>query len=298
MHRKTAGEIKMSLMQMMGQKIDVTLIDRIYRREEVDQLPEHIKANLKPIVDGLAVEHHRWPKRKEMLFVIQDGEQQRLARWYPLGMQDEVFQQYMYRHGFPDGWGMLAHIRPGASADYPIACLERLLPLTTFAEGVAVTIDQKVYPARINAFNEGDYDTETEQGCVYVHNDTAIQIEHLLKRDIKPVYLTGWRDARVAQAASDKLQSVRPVRCVSPSAVDMLSVLRDSCCAEGFIHPLGYALVHDVSQFVTSQRTIKVQIRKDGDWLPVVGVNDHNEDLAREIERTGYVRWDIADLKP
>ena len=276
-------------------KVDIIVIDRFYRREEVDKLPEHIKNNLRPVVDGLTVEHHRWPNRKEMLFVVQDGEQQRLARWYPLGMQDEVFQQYTYRHGFPDSWGTMAHIRPGMSADYPITSLQRLLPLTTLAEGVAVTVDHLTYPNRLE---DGGYNTETEQGCMYVHDDIAIQIDHLLKRDIKPVYLTGWRDERVAQAASDKLQSVRPVRCISPSAVDMLSVLRDSCCAEGLIHPLGYALVHDVNQYITSQRSVNVRISKDGDWLPVVGVDEHNEDLANEIERTGYVRWDIADLKP
>lgn len=158
-----------------------------------------------------------------------------------------------------------------------------------------MTADHLTYPNRLE---DGGYNTETEQGCMYVHEDIAIQIDHLLKRDIKPVYLTGWRDERVAQAASDKLQSVRPVRCVSHSAVDMLSVLRDSCCAEGLIHPLGYALVHDVNQYITSQRSVNVRISKDGDWLPVVGVDEHNEDLANEIERTGYVRWDIADLKP
>lgn len=86
-------------------KVDIIVIDRFYRREEADKLPEHIKNNLRSVVDGLTVEHHRWPNRKEMLFVVQDGEQQRLARWYPLGMQDEVFQQYTYRHGFPDSWG-------------------------------------------------------------------------------------------------------------------------------------------------------------------------------------------------
>lgn len=277
-------------------KVDIIVIDRFYRREEVDKLPEHIKNNLRPVVDGLTAEHHRWPNRKEMLFVVQDGEQQRLARWYPLGMQDEVFQQYTYRHGFPDSWGTMAHIRPGMSPDYPITSLQRLLPLTTLAEGVAVTVDHLTYPNRLE---DGGYNTETEQGCMYVHDDIAIQIDHLLKRGIKPVYLTGWRDERVAQAASDKLQSVRPVRCISsPSAVDMLSVLRDSCCAEGLIHPLGYALVHDVNQYITSQRSVNVRISKDGDWLPVVGVDEHNEDLANEIERTGYVRWDIADLKP
>lgn len=276
-------------------KVDIIVVDRFYRREEVDKLPEHIKVNLRPVVDGLTVEHHRWLNRKEMLFVIQDGEQQRLARWYPLGMQDELFQQYVYRHGFPDSWGTMAHIRPGMSVDYPITSLQRLLPLTTFAEGVAVTIDHLTYPNRLE---DGGYNTETEQGCMYVHDGIAIQIDHLLKRGIKPVYLTGWRDERVAQAASDKLQSVRPVRRISPSAVDMLSVLRDSCCAEGLIHPLGYALVHDVNQCITSQRSVNVRVSKDGDWLPVVGVDDHNEDLVNEIERTGYVRWDIADLKP
>lgn len=276
-------------------KVDIIVIDRFYRREEVDKLPEHIKNNLRPVVDGLTVEHHRWPNRKEMLFVVQDGEQQRLARWYPLGMQDEVFRQYIYRHGFPDSWGTMAHICPGMSPDYPITSLQRLLPLNTFAEGVAVTVDHLTYPNRLE---DGGYNTETEQGCMYVHDNIAIQIDHLLKRGIKPVYLTGWRDERVAQAASDKLQSVRPVRCISPSAVDMLSVLRDSCCAEGRIHPLGYALVHDVNQCITSQRSVNVRVSKDGDWLPVVGVDDHNEDLVNEIERTGYVRWDIADLKP
>lgn len=291
----------MSLMQTTNhEKISVIIIDRIYRREEVDQLPEHIKANLKPIITAMNVEHHQWPKRKETLFVIHADQQQQLARWYPLGMQDTVFQQYLYRHGFPDGWGMLAHVRPGISVDNPVTCLERLLPLTTFAEGVAVTVDQKVYPTRINAFNEGDYSTETEQGCMHVHTDTAIQIDHLLKRDIKPVYLTGWRDEHAAIAVTEKLQSVRPVCCISPSAVDTLSVLRESCCAEGLIHPLGYALVQDVRYNDRDYETpsIEVKISKEGNWLPVVGVDIHNEDLAREIERIGYVRWDIADLRP
>lgn len=276
-------------------KVDIIVIDRFYHREEADKLPEHIKVNLRPIVAGLTVEHHRRSKRKEMLFVVQDGEQQRLARWYPLGMQDEVFQRYIYRHGVPDHWDMLAHIRPGMSPDYPITSLQRLLPLSTLAEGVAVTIDQKVY---LDPLADGCYVSETEQGCVYIHEDISIQIDHLLKRGIKPVYLTTWRDERAARAASDKLQSVRPVRCINPSAVDMLSVLRDSCCAEGLIHPLGYALVHDVNRCITSQNIVNVRISKDGDWLPVVGVDDHNEDLVNEIERTGYVRWDIADLKP
>lgn len=276
-------------------KVDIIVIDRFYHREEADKLPEHIKVNLRPIVAGLTVEHHRRSKRKEMLFVVQDGEQQRLARWYPLGMQDEVFQRYIYRHGVPDHWDMLAHIRPGMSPDYPIASLQRLLPLSTLAEGVAVTIDQKVYP---NLLTDGCYITETEQGCMYVHDDIAIQIDHLLKRGIKPVFMTNWRDERVAIAATEKLQSVRPASRISPSAVDMLSVLRDSCYAEDLIHPLGYALVHDVTQFIIPQRSVHVRISKDGDWLPVVGVDNHNEDLVSEIERTGYVRWDISDLKP
>lgn len=278
-------------------KVDIIVIDRFYRREEVDKLPEHIKNNLRPVVDGLTVEHHRWPNRKEMLFVVQDGEQQRLARWYPLGMQDDVFRQYVYRHGFPDSWGTMAHIRPGMSADYPITSLQRLLPLTTLAEGVAVTVDHLTYPNRLE---DGGYNTETEQGCMYVHDDIAIQIDHLLKRDIKPVYLTNWRDERVAIAATEKLQSVRPVSCISPSAVDMLSVLRDSCYAEGLIHPLGYALVYGVryNDWDLTIPSVEVMISKSGKWLPVVGVDDHNEDLANEIERTGYVRWDIADLKP
>ena len=45
-------------------KVDIIVIDRFYRREEVDKLPEHIKNYLRPVVDGLTVEHHRWPNRQ------------------------------------------------------------------------------------------------------------------------------------------------------------------------------------------------------------------------------------------
>lgn len=276
--------------------IEITVIDRIYRREEADQLPEHIKANLRPIVDGLTVEHHRRPKRKETLFVIRDGAQQRLARWYPLGMQDEVFRQYTYRHGFPNGWGMLAHIQPGLSADYPITSLQCLLPVNTLAEGVAVTIDQKVYP---NLLTDGCYVTETEQGCVHIHDGIAIQIDHLLKRGIKPVYMTTWRDERAAIAVYDKLQSVRPACRYNPATIDTLSILRDFCSTGSLIHPLGFVKPAGVRWNEDLQR-VEVRIVKQQQlkWVPVVGVEQQTEQLVRDIESVGYVRWDISDLKP
>lgn len=294
MHRKTAGEIKMSLMQMMGQKIDVTLIDRIYRREEVDQLPEHIKANLKPIVTALNAEHHHWTNRKETLFVIQDGEQQQLARWYPLGLQDALLRQYLTHKGQLLGWDYYAHVSQYVVND-PLVSLGRLLPPTTLAKDLVATANHAFYPKPLL---QGGYTTETDVGWVYVHDDTALVIEHLQQRNVTPVFMTTWRDERAAIAATEKLQSVRPENYVGSTTVDTLDLLRTSCCAEGQIHPLGYALVHDVNQFITSQNIVHVRISKDGDWLPVVGVAVHNEDLAREIERTGYVRWDIADLKP
>ncbi|EKA1377436.1 hypothetical protein OJ570_000262 [Escherichia coli] len=278
-------------------KVDIIVIDRFYRREEVDKLPEHIKNNLRPVVDGLTVEHHRWPNRKEMLFVIQDGEQQRLARWYPLGMQDEVFRQYIYRHGFPDSWGTMAHIRPGMSPDYPITSLQRFLPLNTFAEGVAVTVDHLTYPNRLE---DGGYNTETEQGCMYVHDNIAIQIDHLLKRGIKPVYMTTWRDERAARAVYDKLQSVRPVRYDNPSSIDTLRVLRDFSDDLSFIHPLGFVKPAGVRWNDDLQRVeVNIGIRSQQlNWVPVVGVENQTEQLVEDIEHTGYVRWDISDLKP
>ncbi|MFS8300469.1 hypothetical protein ACMG5L_24250 [Escherichia coli] len=295
MRRKTAGEIKMSLMQMMGQKIDITIIDRIYRREEVDQLPEHIKANLKPIVTALNAEHHHWTNRKEMLFVILDGEQQQLARWYPLGMQDAMLHHHLSHKGQWLGGDYFAHVSQYVVID-PMVSLGRLLPPSTLAKDFVATVDKAFYPNSL--LRGGGYTTETDVGWVYVHDDTALVIEHLQHRNVTPVFMTTWRDERAAIAATEKLQSVRPVRYASPAASDTLDLLRTSCCAEGQIHPLGYALVHDVSQFITSQNIVHVRISKDGDWLPVVGVDVHNEDLVNEIERTGYVRWDIADLKP
>lgn len=283
-------------MQMTGQKIDITIIDRIYRREEVDQLPEHIKANLKPIVTALNAEHHQWMKRKETLFVIQDGEQQQLARWYPLGLQDALLRQYLTHKGQLLGWDYFAHVSQYVVND-PLVSLGRLLPPTTLAQDLVATANHAFYPKPLL---QGGYTTETDVGWVYVHDDTALVIEHLQQRNVTPVFMTTWRDERAAVVATEKLQSVRPENYVSPTAVDTLDLLRASCCAEGQIHPLGYALVQNVryNDWDYEIPNVEVKISKDGDWLPVVGVDVHNEDLAREIERTGYVRWDIADLKP
>ncbi|MFS8300531.1 hypothetical protein ACMG5L_24615, partial [Escherichia coli] len=76
-------------------EINTTIIDRVYYRDLVDKLPEHIKANLKPVTNALEVKHHKWPKRKETLFVIGDDKQQQLARWYPLGMQDAMLHHHL-----------------------------------------------------------------------------------------------------------------------------------------------------------------------------------------------------------
>lgn len=295
MHRYSAGELKMKLTQITNNdEINTVIIDRVYRRDEVDKLPEHIKVNLKSIVNALEVKHQKWPKRKETLFVIRDGEQHQLARWYPLGMQDAILHHHLSHKGQLLSGDYLAHVSRYVVSG-PMVSLGRLLPPSTLAKDLVATADKAVYP---NALLIGGYTTETDVGRVYVHDDTAVMIEHLQHRNVTPVFMTTWRDERAAIAATEKLQSVRPVRYASPAANDTLELLRTSCCAEGLIHPLGYALVYDVIQFVIPQRSVHVRINNDGDWLPVVGVDDHNEDLVNEIEHTGYVRWDISDLKP
>lgn len=296
MHRYNAGEIKMKLTEITSNdEINTTIIDRVYYRDLVDKLPEHIKANLKPVTNALEVKHHKWPKRKETLFVIGDGKQQQLARWYPLGMQDAMLHHHLSHKGQWLGGDYFAHVSQYVVID-PMVSLGRLLPPSTLAKDFVATVDKAFYPNSL--LRGGGYTTETDVGWVYVHDDTALAIEHLQHRNVTPVFMTTWRDERAAIAATEKLQSVRPVRYASPAANDILELLRTSCCAEGLIHPLGYALVHDVTQFVIPQRSVHVRISKDGDWLPVVGVDDHNEDLVNEIEHTGYVRWDISDLKP
>lgn len=112
--------------------------------------------------------------------------------------------------------------------------------------------------------------------------------------------MTNWRDERVARAVYDKLQSVRLVRCDNPSTIDTLRVLRDFSDDLSFIHPLGFVKPAGVCWNDDLQR-VEVNIGKRTqqlNWVPVVGVEKQTEELVHEIERTGYVRWDISDLKP
>ena len=160
-----------------------------------------------------------------------------------------------------------------------------------------MTVDHLTYPNRLE---DGGYNTETEQGCMYVNDNIAIQIDHLLKRGIKPVFMTNWRDERAARAVYDKLQSVRPVRRDNPSSIDTLRVLRDFSDDLSFIHPLGFVKPAGVRWNDDLQR-VEVNIGKRSqqlNWVPIVGVENQTEQLVEDIEHTGYVRWDISDLKP
>lgn len=155
-----------------------------------------------------------------------------------------------------------------------------------------MTVDHLTYPNRLE---DGGYNTETEQGCMYVHDDIAIQIDHLLKRDIKPVYLTNWRDERVAIAATEKLQSVRLADGSPYNRRDISVLLKEH--DNDIIHPMGFVKATNVCWNDELHR-VEVSVGGLWNWVPVVGVENQTKELVYEIEHTGYVRWDISDLAP
>lgn len=268
-----------------------TVITRVYHENEIGHLPEHIKANLRKIVSVCDVEKITWPKPKDQLIEIADGEQRVLAYYHPIGMQNNVFQYCFKEHGGAFARGFYAYVDPDADVfDFKISA-NCLLPTNVLAEGLAATL----YDRYIHEMDSPDFVANSDLGWIHLPADIAEAAKYIRHRNVLPVVMPKWRDRNYGIEITNKLQSVRVANGHAYNRSEIDALLREH--DDNLIHPMGFVTVSSVDWY-DELRQIKVCIGGDWrHWVPVVGVEQQTEELMNEIARTGYVRWDISDLK-
>lgn len=269
-----------------------TVITRVYHENEIEHLPEHIKANLRKIVSVCDVEKITWPKPKDQLIEIADGEQRVLAYYHPIGMQNDVFQYCFKEHGGAFARGFYAYVDPDADVfDFKVSA-NCLLPTNVLAEGLAATL----YDRYIHEMDSPDFIANSDLGWIHLPADIADATKYIRHRNVLPVVMPKWRDRNYGIEITNRLQSVRVANghAYSRSEIgDLLSEYDDN-----LIHPMGFVKATSID-YIDDLRQVKVLIGEAWrcHWVPVVGVEKQTEELIHEIARTGYVRWDISDLK-
>lgn len=268
-----------------------TVITRVYHENEIEHLPEHIKANLRKIVSVCYVEKIIWPKPKDQLIEIADGEQRVLAYYHPIGMQNNVFQYYFKEHGGAFARGFYAYVDPDADVfDFKISA-NCLLPTNVLAEGLAATL----YDRYIHEMDSPDFVANSDLGWIHLPADIADATKYIRHRNVLPVVMPKWRDPAYGSEVTKRLQRVQPANASAYTRSDILALLKAH--DDKLIHPMGYALVHNV-RWNPSLQIVEVKLAEGGDWLPVIGHNTNSEACYRQIQSDEYVRWDISDLGP
>ncbi|MFS8300528.1 hypothetical protein ACMG5L_24600, partial [Escherichia coli] len=79
----------------LSKHIANVVVNRIYAASDLEKLPQDILDNLKVVVTYITVKDPSTPRREDRLLVIGEGEEQQLAYYHPLGMQDPVFRGRM-----------------------------------------------------------------------------------------------------------------------------------------------------------------------------------------------------------
>jgi len=268
------------------------VITRVYHENEIPNLPEHIKANLKKVVSVCNVEKITWPKPKDQLIEIVDGGQRVLAYYHPIGMQNDAFQYCFKEHNGAFARNHYAYVDPNADVfDFKIGA-KCFLPLDVLAEGLAATL----YDPYIHEIDTTDVIANSDLGWLHLSADIAEAAKYIRHRNVLPVVMPEWRDCEYGWGLRDKLQSVHLASVKTYSRSDILALLKEY--DEDYIHPMGFLIPSSVCWNEDLQR-VEVNVGRRGylKWVPVVGVENQTKRLVDDIERTGYVRWDISDLK-
>lgn len=269
------------------------VITRVYHENEIPNLPEHIKANLKKVVSVCNVEKITWPKPKDQLIEIVDGGQRVLAYYHPIGMQNDAFLYCFKEHSGAFARNHYAYVDPNADVfDFKIGA-KCFLPLDVLAEGLAATL----YDPYIHEIDGSDVIANSDLGWMHLSAELAEAAKYIRHRKVLPVVMPKWRDRNYGCEMTDKLQSVRLADGCPYNRRDISVLLKEH--DNDIIHPMGFVKPKNVGW---NDELRRVEISVGGlwrwEWIPVVGVENQTEQLVEEIEHTGYVRWDISDLKP
>lgn len=167
------------------------------------------------------------------------------------------------------------------------------LPLDVLAEGLAATL----YDSYIHEIGNADVIADSDLGWIHLSAEIAQAAKYIRRRKVLPVVMPAWRNRNYGREMTDKLQSVRPADGSPYNRRDIPALLKEY--DNDIIHPMGFVKATNVC-WNDELRRVEVSVGgiRVWKWVPVVGVENQTEELAYEIERTGYVRWDISDLKP
>lgn len=275
----------------LSKHIANVVVNRIYDARDLEKLPQDILDNLKVVVTYITVKDPSTPRREDRLLVIGEGDEQQLAYYHPLGMQDPVFRgrmaegrpvkpSYFYAHIDPDHTGQESRIK-----------MLNVLPPYYAGHGVAVALDE-------HAVLDGEgvrFAAYSDLGWVHLTAEETTHNHQLRRRNVIPYAMTGWKDIELGYDITKRLQRVRPaMKSLRSEDVRGLLMMYNQ---DGLVHPLGYALVYDV-RWNMSLQIAEVKISDYGDWLPAISRNPQSEETAERIRDVGYIRWDISDLGP
>lgn len=268
-----------------------TVVNRIYAASDLEKLTEDILNNLKPVVSYITVKDPSTPSREDRLLVIGEGEEQQLAYYHPLGMQDPVFRGRMANGRSLQPNCFYAHIDPDHTGQESRIKMLNVIPPYYAGHGVAAALDE-------HTVIEGElarFVAYSDLGWVHLTAEETTHNHQLRRRNVIPYAMTGWKDIELGYDVTKRLQRVRPAM-KSLRSEDVRGLLT-MYAQDGLVHPLGYALVYDVRWNMSLQLT-EVKITGHGEWLPMISRNSQTEEVAERIREIGYVRWDISDLAP
>ena len=268
-----------------------TVANRIYAASDLEKLTEDILNNLKPVVSYITVKDPSTPSREDRLLVIGEGEEQQLAYYHPLGMQDPVFRGRMAEGRSVSHDCFYAHIDPDHTGQESRIKMLEVIPSHLAGHGVAAALDG-------HTAIDGDtvrFVAYSDLGWVHLTAEETTHNHQLHRRNVIPYVMTGWKDIELGYDITKRLQRVRPSM-KSLRSEDVRGLLT-MYAQDGLVHPLGYALVYDVRWNMSLQLT-EVKITGHGEWLPMISRNSQTEEVAERIREIGYVRWDISDLAP
>lgn len=269
------------------------VITRVYHENEIPNLPEHIKANLKKVISVCNVEKITWPKPKDRLIEIVDGGQRVLAYYHPIGMQNDAFLYCFKEHSGAFARNHYAYVDPNADAfDFKIGA-KCFLPLDVLAEGLAATL----YDPYIHEIDGSDVIANSDVGWLHLSAELTEAAKYIRRRKVLPVVMTGWNNRNYGCEMTNKLRSVRLADGSPYNRRDISALLKEY--DHDIIHPMGFVKATNVC-WNDERQCVEVMVGglHVWKWVPVVGVENQTEELAYEIEHTGYVRWDISDLAP
>lgn len=267
-----------------------TVVNRIYAASDLEKLTEDILNNLKPVVSYITVKDPSTPSREDRLLVIGEGEEQQLAYYHPLGMQDPVFRGRMAEGRSVSHDCFYAHIDPDHTGQESRIKMLEVIPSHLAGHGVAAALDG-------HTAIDGDtvrFVAYSDLGWVHLTAEETTHNHQLHRRNVIPYVMTGWKDIELGYDVTKRLQRVRPAM-KSLRSEDVRGLLK-MYVQDGLVHPLGYALVYDVRWNMSLQLT---EVKITGhEWLPMISRNSQTEEVAERIREIGYVRWDISDLAP